>query len=124
MFNLFLDAPQFLFLGELGGDMIFVLKIFTLLAIFAFVTQNLGKGPVGILIMLIISWFVIFDYFLFFGGIYVLYMLMALGFSGIIIDFFFVNPGQHGSGEKHPGAPNSGADVLARQNQLQRLRGR
>ncbi len=100
--------------------MIFVLKIFTLLAIFAFVTQNLGKGPVPIIIMLAMSWFIIFDHFLIFGGIYVLYVLMALGFSGVIIDFFFVNPGH----TPQPGAPNTGADVLSRQSQIQRLRGR
>lgn len=111
---------NFLFIGELFSDMTLVLKIFTLLAIFAFVTQHLGKGPIQIIVLLVISWFVIFDQFLIFGGIYVLYVMMAMGFSGIIIDFFFVNPGHN----PQPGAPNSGKDVMSRQNQIQRLRGR
>lgn len=120
MQEFFLNGINFLFIGELFSDMTLVLKIFTLLAIFAFITQHLGKGPIQVIVLLFISWFVIFDYFLIFGGIYVLYMMMALGFSGIVIDFFFVNPGR----APPPGAPNSGKDVLARQNQLDRLRGR
>jgi hypothetical protein len=113
-------SMNLLFIGELGSDMVFVLKIFTLLAIFSFITQHMGKGAISVIIMLIISWFVIFDYFAFFGGIYVLYMMMALGFSGTIIDFFFVSQ-QSGGGEKHPGAPNAGKDVISRQNAIRRM---
>ncbi len=106
------------FFGELSGDMILVLKIFTLMAIFAYVTQHLGKGPITILIMVVMSWFIIFDYFWFFGGIYVLWMLLAFGFTGVIIDFFFVNPG---NGQKNEGGISSGRDYMSRQAQYQNI---
>lgn len=111
---------QILFIGELFGDLTLVLKIFTLLAIYSFITQHMGKGPASIIIMIVMVWFIMLDNFMIFGGIYVLYMMMALGFSGTIIDFFFVNQ-QSGGGEKHPGAPNTGNQVLQRQNAIRRM---
>ena len=65
------------------------------------------------------SWFIIFDYFVLFGGIYVLYILMAFGFTGVIIDFFFVNPG---SGQANEGGVSNGSDFMQRQSQIQRMR--
>ena len=110
--------PIFLGIGELPGDMVFVLKIFVLMTIIAFVIQHLGKGPLAILVIIVLSWFIVFDYFKFFGGVYVLYMLVTLGFSGILIDFFFVNPG---SGQPNEGGISSGKDFMARQSQIQRM---
>jgi hypothetical protein len=116
MLELFIQGLFVLgFFGELYGDMVLVLKIFTLMAIFAYVTQHLGKGPLAIIIILFMSWFIIFDYFAFFGGIYVLYILMAFGFTGVIIDFFFVNPG---SGQENKGGVSSGKDLMSRQKQI------
>lgn len=119
MFSLIGMLPLLGFFSELSGDMILVLKIFTLMAIFSYVTQHLGKGYLSVLIIVGMTYFIIFDYFWFFGGIYVLYVLMAFGFSGVIVDFFFVNPGQS-SGQD--GSVSSGKDFMARQNQLQKLR--
>lgn len=122
MLNINLVSLPVLFIGELFGDLTFVLKIFTLLAIFSFVTQHMGKGTISVIIMIVMGWFILFDHFLIFGGIYVLYMMMVLGFSGTIIDFFFVNQQSGaGGGEKHPGAPNAGKDVMARQNAIRRM---
>ena len=56
--------------------------------------------------------------FRFFGGVYVLYMAVTLGFSGILIDFFFVNPG---SGQANEGGISNGKDFAARQSQIQRM---
>ena len=111
-------VPVFLGLSELSGDMIFVLKIFVVMTIIAFVTQHLGKGPLAILVIVVLSWFIVFDYFRFFGGVYVLYMFVTLGFSGILIDFFFVNPG---SGQPNEGGISNGKDFMARQSQIQRM---
>ncbi|MBT7240956.1 MAG: hypothetical protein HN878_00540 [Candidatus Diapherotrites archaeon] len=110
--------PFFLGLSELPGDMTFVLKIFVLMTIIAFVTQHLGKGPLAVLVIVVLSWFIVFDYFRFFGGVYVLYMAVTLGFSGILIDFFFVNPG---SGQANEGGISNGKDFAARQSQIQRM---
>jgi hypothetical protein len=120
MIELFLQGLFVLgFFGDLTGDLTIVLKIFTLMAIFAYVTQHLGKGPLAILIIITMSWFIIFDYFALFGGIYVLYILMAFGFTGVIIDFFFVNPG---SGQANEGGVSNGNDFMQRQSQIQRMR--
>ncbi len=80
-------------IGEFFSDMVFVLKIFVLLTIISWVIMHLGKGPLAIVLIVGISWFVLFDAFWFFGGTYVLMMLLTLGIAGIFIDLFFVFPG-------------------------------
>ena len=80
-------------IGEFFSDMVFVLKIFVLLTIISWVIMHLGKGPLSIVLIIGISWFVLFDAFWLFGGTYVLMMLLTLGVAGIFIDFFFVFPG-------------------------------
>ena len=113
-----------LFIGELFSDMDIVLKIFVLLAIFAYVTQHLGKGPVAILIILGMSYFIIFDYWKFFGGVYVLYVLILLGIGGVLIDFMFITPSAHGrASEGATGSISNGKDFMARQAQMQKARG-
>ena len=97
--------------------MMLALKLFALLTVVSFVYSHLGKGPLSYALIGGISWFVLFDYWKFFGGIFVLYSLLALGVSGILIDFFFV--GQMGGGEQ-PSPVDSSMDLLMRQKQLQR----
>ena len=80
-------------IGEFFSDMILVLKIFVLLTIISWVVMHLGKGPLSIVLIVGISWFVLFDAFWLFGGTYVLMMLLTLGIAGIFIDLFFVFPG-------------------------------
>ena len=80
-------------IGDFFSDMILVLKIFVLLTIISWVVMHLGKGPLSIVLIVGISWFVLFDAFWLFGGTYVLMMLLTLGVAGIFIDLFFVFPG-------------------------------
>jgi hypothetical protein len=75
-------------------DLDIVLKIFVLMTIISYITQHLGRGPLAVILILGVSWFVIFDYWKFFGGIYVLYVLVTFGATSILIDFFFVSGGQ------------------------------
>ena len=70
-------------IGEFFSDMVFVLKIFVLLTIISWVIMHLGKGPLSIVLIIGISWFVLFDAFWLFGGTYVLMMLLTLGIAGI-----------------------------------------
>jgi hypothetical protein len=115
MFSLALEGIIFLgYFSELQSDLILALKIFVLLTIISFVMQHVGKGPLGILLILGVSWFVIFDYFLFFGGMYVLYVMLTFGVTSILIDFFFVNPGSGGGGED-PTQISHGIDFANRQ---------
>lgn len=117
--------PFMLFLDGLIGDMTLVLKIFVLLTIVSYVTQHLGKGPIAILIIVVLSYFIIFDYFIYFGGIYVLYMLVMFGISQLLMDFFILAPQammeQNMGGEEPPGAPH-GLDFKERQHKMVEMR--
>lgn len=83
----------FLSIGEFFSDMTLVLKVFVLLTIISYIVMHLGKGPLAIVLIIGISWFVLFDAFWFFGGTYVLMTLLTLGVAGIFIDLFFTFPG-------------------------------
>ena len=74
------------------GDINLILKFFVLIMIISFVQSHLGKGPLAAGVMALIAFFVLFDAWKFFGGIYILYAIVTLGFSGLLIDFFFVTP--------------------------------
>ena len=107
--------PTLLFsIGEFVADINLVLKIFVLLTIISFVKNHLGKGFISIVIILAVSWFVLFDYWKFFGGIYLIYMMLMFGVSGVLVDFFFV--GGMGRGKEVPDV--SGKEVHARRAQM------
>jgi hypothetical protein len=119
-------TPVLLFLDDLFGDMTLVLKIFVLLTIVSYVTQHLGKGPIALLVIAVLSWFIIFDYFFIFGGIYVLYMLVLFGVSQLLMDFFILAPQaameqSMGGGEELPGQPH-GLDFKERQHKMVEMR--
>ncbi len=97
--------PSILFFDELFGDLTFILKIFVLMAVFSYVMNHVGKGPLGVFIFALIAWLVIFDYFLIFGSIYILYILLTMGLISVIIDFMFITPGPA------PKAPGMGEPV-------------
>jgi len=117
--------PFLLFLDDFLGDMTFVLKIFVLLTIVSYVTQHLGKGPIAIILIIVLSYFIIFDYFIYFGGIYILYMLVMFGVTQLLMDFFILAPQaameQSMGGEEPAGAPN-GIDFKERQHKMLEMR--
>ncbi|MEM0359719.1 MAG: hypothetical protein QXK06_00065 [Candidatus Diapherotrites archaeon] len=86
--------------SELFSDLNLALKLFALLAIISFVYSHLGKGPVSLALIAGISVFVLFDYWKFFGGIFLLYTLLTLGISGVLVDFFFVS--NMSAGQENP----------------------
>jgi len=85
----------FLFIGEFLSDITLALKIFVLIAIVSFIKTNMGTGPFAVILMAIACYFVIFDQWKLFGGIYILYVLFFMGLGHLMVDFFFV--GQHAS---------------------------
>ncbi len=117
--------PFVLFLDGLFEDMTMVLKIFVLLTIVSYVTQHLGKGPIAIIIIVVLSYFIIFDYFIYFGGIYVLYMLVMFGISQLLMDFFILAPQammeQNMAGGEVENQPN-GMDFKDRQHKMVEMR--
>jgi len=113
-----MDLVSVLFIGELFSDLNLALKIFALLAVVSFVMSHLGKAPLAYALIGGISWFVLFDYWKFFGGVFVLYTLMTLGVTGVLVDFFFVS---QMSGEGGGASPvDSAQDLVQRNKQIQR----
>jgi hypothetical protein len=112
--------------GDLFGDMTIVLKIFVLLAIVSYVTQHFGKGPLALIIIAVISYLVVFDYFLIFGGIYILYMLVMFGVTQLLMDFFILAPQAAMEQSMGHGGPDGkdAMDALERQRHFQQLRAR
>lgn len=119
--------PFMLLIDELFSDMTLVLKIFVLLTIISYVTQHLGKGPLSLMIIAVLSYFIIFDYFMIFGGIYVLYMLVLFGVTQLLMDFFILAPQaameQNMAGGDVENQPN-GQDMKERQKRLMDMRRR
>jgi hypothetical protein len=49
-----------------------------------------------------VSYFVLFDLWWFFGGVFILYLLLTIGVTGIIIDYFFLTQQQGAPSENRP----------------------
>ncbi len=78
---------------EFFGDLNLVIKIFAWLTLVSWIRNHVGTGPVSWILIIGLTYFVIFNGWMLFGPIYVLYMLLMFGISGIIIDFFFISAG-------------------------------
>lgn len=77
-------------LMEFFSDLDLIFKIFVLLLIVSFVFNHLGKGPMAWIVIAALAYFILWDAWRFFGPVYILYMFLALGFAGFIIDYFFM----------------------------------
>ena len=78
---------------ELFADIDLIVKIFVWLTLVSWIRNHVGTGPVSWILIIGLTYFVIFNGWALFGPIYVLYMLLMFGVSGIIIDFFFISAG-------------------------------
>jgi len=113
-FNLFFLG----FFSDLFADFNLVLKIFALLTIVSYVRMHFGNSPLTYLLIIGLGWFILFDYWKFFGSVFLLFSLLMLGIAGILIDFFFVSQGITFGTPQKTSALSSGADLAARQHQL------
>ena len=104
-----------LFIADLVSDANIVLKIFVLLTIASFFLNHLGKGPISIVLIVGVSYFVLFDLWALFGGIYIIWMLLLFGIAGVVIDFFFVGAFSPQQQEGMESPMSSGADLMKRQ---------
>ncbi len=106
-------------------DFMLVLKIFLLLTIISFVRNHIGTGSLSWVVIGLFAWFILFDYWVFFGGIFLLYTLLAFGVGQLIIDYMFVSQGF--GAQPQPGEPESpmghGMDVLNRMEAAKRMQG-
>ncbi|MCH7902258.1 hypothetical protein IIC68_00740 [archaeon] len=100
---------------ELFGDINLIIKIFVLLTLISWVKNHVGTGPLSWILVVGMGYFILFDGWRIFGPIYVLYMLLMFGVSGVIIDFFFVGGGSGGGNKKGAQSPvSSGVDIQRR----------
>lgn len=64
-------------------------KIVILIFIVGWVRGHLGGGLVATVAILIIGWFVFFEYFAIFGPMAIVYLILIIGGSGVIMDLAF-----------------------------------
>ncbi|MBN2127142.1 MAG: hypothetical protein JW703_01985 [Candidatus Diapherotrites archaeon] len=109
---------EIIFLGfftEIWTDFNLVLKIFVLLTIASYVRNHIGNNTMGLIIIGFLAVFILGDFWAFFGGIYVLYMLLMFGVSGILVDFFFISSGGPAGGGEEMNSPiSAGTDLISK----------
>lgn len=103
-------------LTEMFSDFNFILKIFVLLTVINFAKNHIGNGPIAIVVVLGMAYFVFSDLWILFGGAFLLYTMFMFGIGAVLIDIFFVGSmGTAPAGGPDPFSPiSSGADVQGR----------
>jgi len=104
-------------LGEIWADFNIILKIFVIMTIYSWTRNHFGNSALGWVIFAATTFFVVFELWSIFGGIYLFYMLLLFGVSQIMIDFFFITAGQpQTKGMESP--VSSGKELAGRQMQM------
>lgn len=103
-------------LMEFFSDFNLILKLFVLLLIISFVFNHLGKTPMAWVVIAALAYFILWDAWQFFGTVYILYMFLAMGFVGFIIDYFFMatplRTKKAHAGEEEGGSSKDSEDFL------------
>src|SRR3989338_817166 len=106
-------------LGEIWADFNIILKIFVIMTIYSWTRNHFGNSALGWVIFAATTFFVVFELWSIFGGIYLFYMLLLFGVSQIMIDFFFITAGAPpggAAGQKGLESPvSSGKELAGRQ---------
>jgi hypothetical protein len=117
-------------IGEFLSDMNLIIKLFALFSLASFVRNHVQNTLFSTIIILVLGYYIFFANWALFGGLYVLYMLFALGVGGVVVDYFFAAP----AGQEMPGLQNtslgdnspdfSSVDLANRQKQVMQARQR
>ena len=106
------------------SDFNFVLKIFFVLAIIAFIKQRITNNKLALVLITLAIVSMVFLYWSIFKWAYIIYTILAMGIASVLVDFFFVSAG--GSPEEimdrksnTHGSPG-GAEEAARKNAQRR----
>jgi hypothetical protein len=78
---------------ELFNDLNLIVKIFAFLMLVSWVRNHIGSGTMSWVLIAALTFFIFLDGWAIFGPIYILYMLLMFGVSGILVDFFFISAG-------------------------------
>jgi len=98
----------FLLFGNFFGDMVFILKIFALLAIIGFINANIQSKLIKVVMIFFMVYFVLIANWSSLGTIWIIYTVIGLGISGVLVDIFFVSQ-QSGGPEEMMQAQQGGA---------------
>jgi len=74
-------------------DFNLILKIFLVLAIITFVRQKVTNNTLSLVLISIAVISMVFLFWPLFRIAYILYVLLAIGVAGILVDFFFISAG-------------------------------
>jgi hypothetical protein len=86
-------------IGNFFSDAGFIIKIFALIAILGFVNKQIQSKVIKIIVTVLMVYFILIANWDTFGPIYILYVVLGLGFAGTMVDFFFVAQAGGGSPE-------------------------
>src|SRR3989344_526991 len=72
------------------SDFQFVIQIFIMVSIMSFVLNHLGKGLLSMVVILVVFYVVFFIIPGLSEIVFILYSLLMIGFSTLLVDFFFI----------------------------------
>ncbi len=111
------------YLTELYNDFQLMLKILVLITVANFARNHLGRGALSWIVIAGFAFFIFSDLWRLFGTLYVIYLLLIFGISGVLIDFFFLG-GMRGGGGEVQQPISHGADLAKRAALMQQMRRR
>jgi len=80
-------------------DFDFVIKIFFVLTVIAFVRQKITHNTLSLVLISVAIIGMVFLWWPFFRATYIIYVILTIGITSILVDMFFVTMG-HGGGEE------------------------
>jgi hypothetical protein len=84
-------------------DLLFLaFKIVVLLFVVSFVRGKFGGGPIVTVLILVLGYIILFQYWMFFGPLMLVYLFIVFGFTAILFDVAITKPWQ-GHGGEMPG---------------------
>jgi len=106
----------------------FVLKIFFFLFIISFVRKRITHNTFALILISLSTVILIFFYWPIFGTMFFIYILLTIGVTHVLVDFFFVSmdksPEEMVGGDKgasdQGSDPHSGKEVMEKQQNIQR----
>ncbi len=114
-------VAEFMNLGQMLSDFNLIVKIFVMMTVVSFVNNHIENKQLGMVIMVFMFFFIFGNFWAFFGGVYLIYILLMMGVSGIMVDWFFLGGGAKGQQKQKGGIQNeiSGADMVRRRAGMQ-----
>ena len=93
-----MDLTILIGFGEFFGDFVFIIKIFTFIAILGFVNKYIQNKLIKIIMVVFMGYFILIANWAVFGTMFVIYTLLGVGVAGIMTDFFFAGQNIIGEG--------------------------